>query len=174
MAVANAVEALEQAVVGDQERVARAHALSLGHDCVVLQVGENRHVERGQLPDRLPDSCCPLDEQLVPVLVVEPTPLGEQLGAAGEGRHVGDGVGTVVGVHLLPSLAAGRIETSKGLGKPAPAASVCSPAVIALSSGTGPDCGICPVPSQHGCQAGAGTGLTPVLVPKFTCPLALR
>src|SRR4029077_18911924 len=75
------VEPLEEAAVGGEQEVARAHATRFRHDCFVLILGKLRYGEQIELPYRLLDLLQPARVELIPVLVVVAPPPQEQLGA---------------------------------------------------------------------------------------------
>ena len=106
----DAVDALEQPVVGDQQRVRRADPAALGDDRAVLDLGQVGHLERRDLADRVLHLRLPPAVEVVPVLEVEPGALAEQLRAAADLGLVGD----AVGAHVHPAVQHAMIDPERG------------------------------------------------------------
>ena len=98
MVLEDAVDSLEEAVVGVQERVARPEPVTVQDDRLVLDFGHLRDLEPGELRRGCLDLLQPALVQLIPVLVVVAGPPREQLRPVFECRLVGDRVRTEIDV----------------------------------------------------------------------------
>ena len=98
MVLEDAVESLEQAIVGGEQQVARADAASLGDDRFVLVRRQIGHLERLELGSGGLDLVHPQVVELVPVLEVVAGAYFEELLPARQGRFVGDRVRSDVDV----------------------------------------------------------------------------
>ena len=92
----DAIEPFQEPVVGDEELVARAPPASLGHDRLLLDLGQLRHLESLELRRCTLDLASPVRVELVPVLVVVAAARREELRSPVQLRGVGDRVGTHV------------------------------------------------------------------------------
>ena len=82
----DAVDALEQPVIGDEQRVGGTDAAALGDDRLVLDLRQVGDLQRVELVDRLLDLRLPAPVELVPVLEVEARALRRTARRAGRSR----------------------------------------------------------------------------------------
>jgi hypothetical protein len=80
----DAVETVEQAVVGPKEEVGGAEPAALRDDHLVLELGQVGHLELVELPEGFLHLLAPPLVELVPVRVVEATAAREQLGPSAQ------------------------------------------------------------------------------------------